>query len=134
MNFTPFNLCHAVALTSFCFAECKRGQGTAFPFVFSSIYLCIWTNACYWYKLANIHTHLHLSHVSVSNNPATFEERAWVQTVRNQHVWIAAVFCEAACSLEASAEEGEEHRSCGCEGQLAWHSARSALSCSHAIA
>jgi len=57
-----------------------------------------------------------------------------VQTVRNQHVWTAAVFCEAACSLEASAEEGEEHRSCGCEGQLAGHSPRSALSGPYAVA
>lgn len=57
-----------------------------------------------------------------------------MQTVRNQHVWTAAVFCEAACSLEASAEEAERYRSSGCEGQLAGHSARSALSCSCAIA
>ena len=63
-----------------------------------------------------------------------FDELAWVQTVRNQHVWIAAVFCEAACSLEASAEEGEKYGCCSGEGQLAGHSARSALSGSFAIA
>ena len=63
MNLTPFNLCHAVARTSFCFITC---DGTAFRCVLSSRHLCIWTNAYYWYRVANMHTHLHLSHVSVS--------------------------------------------------------------------